>query len=103
MMASQLVSNVTHARKDVASPATSPLLSFLLHFAKEERNYVDVIKDTKGEVLWELGRKALIPACTPSPDDSSDVVDESEQDKEKFLDIINGPGLKAVPPGTTVG
>ncbi|KAI0899924.1 hypothetical protein F4806DRAFT_454423 [Annulohypoxylon nitens] len=85
-------------RKDVASPATSPLLGFLLKFAKEEgRSYLDEIHGMRGDALWGIGQGAIL--CD---DSSDDIPDESAQDETEFLNIINGPGLQAVPKGTSV-
>ena len=116
-MTSQLLPNVEireHIRGDVASPATRPLLSFLLNFVGEERDYLDVIKHMDGKALWGIGRKALARPCLSETSDESsqsgtsegsqdEIPDESAQDETALLNIINGPGLQAVTPGPTVG
>ena len=86
--------------KEVASPLTMPLLSFLLNFV-EETDYLGVVQDTKDEALWEIGQIALTPS--KSHTNSAQIPDESAQDQDDFLKIINGDGLQKVPPGTTVG
>jgi hypothetical protein len=98
----------THTRRNVTSPSTAPLLGFLLHFAKNDQDYLDVIKKTAPKKLWGIGRKSTPKFCGPCPwgsdsddDGSSDdngssdgeVQDESAQDKDELLDIVNGNGL----------
>ncbi|KAI1768961.1 hypothetical protein GGR53DRAFT_318104 [Hypoxylon sp. FL1150] len=110
-MAFKLPANVL---RDAASPATSPLLSFLLNFA-EETSYLDAIKDVEDKVLWDIGRKALSQAALPKREGIYDlrvsndrsieeppVYDESIQDQKEFMTIIDGSGLPNIPPGITV-
>ena len=100
----------THTRQDVTSPSTGPLLGFLLHFAKKDQDYLDVIKETDPKKLWGIGRKSIPEFCAPCPQDrdavnrgpsgdgkkasdDGEVHDESKQDEEKLLNIVNGSGL----------
>ncbi|KAK6333990.1 hypothetical protein TWF696_002501 [Orbilia brochopaga] len=103
-----------HTRRDIASPATGPLLGFLVYFAKQEQNYSDVIRGTDGNKLWQIGRHELTRPC--GPDSGSDngsqsgsggnaqdkIPDESEQDKATLLKIVDGSGLGPVDPAPTV-
>ena len=106
----RLVAYMSYFLQDVVSPATSPLLTFFQGIAGEKRDYSDVIKGRDSKTLWGIGGKALVRPC--ASDDQSlgyersvenPVQDESEQSKETWLKIVNGPGLEAVASAPSVG
>ncbi|KAK4149616.1 hypothetical protein C8A00DRAFT_18727 [Chaetomidium leptoderma] len=108
-MASHSLSGVElreHTRRDAASPTTGPLLGFLRKFAEQDGDYLDAIRGVHGHELWDIGHKSFLQRpCWSDSDTDSDtgsIPDESAQNEEAYLDIINGPGLKAVPAGTSV-
>ncbi|CAG9955630.1 unnamed protein product [Clonostachys rosea f. rosea IK726] len=70
----------THTCKDVASPATNPLLGFLLNFAqrRQDKPYL--------EVIHRQNRSGA----------ESEVPDESAQDEKVYTDLINSDGLSPV-------
>ncbi|KAI9150728.1 putative L-amino-acid oxidase YobN [Paramyrothecium foliicola] len=95
--------------RDVNSPATGPLLGFLLNFVKDDQNYSDAIKHMHGGSLWNIGHSAALRACpttSKSDDTGGDVVDESVQDQKTYTDLINGsvlPAMTTKPSVTIVG
>ncbi|PNP39177.1 hypothetical protein TGAMA5MH_08854 [Trichoderma gamsii] len=99
-MASQ---SALRANRDASSPATAALLGFLHKFATADEDYLDVVHNTPGKSLWKIGQSHLREGtrfCDGG--DDSGVPDESAQDEAALTELIRGPGLQAVPPGTTV-
>lgn len=91
------------ANRDASSPATAALLGFLHKFATADEDYLDVVHNTPGKFLWKIGQSHLREGtrfCDGG--DDSGVPDESAQDEAALTELIRGPGLQAVPPGTTV-
>ncbi|KAK3292620.1 uncharacterized protein B0H64DRAFT_347620, partial [Chaetomium fimeti] len=101
-----------YTQGDVASPGTAPLLRFLLNFTKPETDYQEALKSKDGRALWSIGNEALraVPfrgrstrGAEPEPAPGKhEIPDESAQDEATYTDMINGPGLKGVPKGTSV-
>ena len=97
-------------RQDAISPTTGPLLRFFQGFARDQRDYSDVIKTSESKTLWGIGGKELLRPCPSSGQGlgyessvESPLQDESEQHKAALLKIVNGPGLEAVTSAPSVG
>ncbi|KAK6533410.1 hypothetical protein TWF694_002355 [Orbilia ellipsospora] len=107
-------------RRDVSSPATNALLGFLVHFAEQKKEYEDVIKKVDGKSLWLTGLEESSRPEISGPSarqagksysqtegvdfslSDDRIPDESAQDQESLLNIVNGPGLQPVPKSLSV-
>lgn len=102
-----------HTLRDVASPATGPLIGFLVNFAKEDGDYLDVLRQKDHKKLWKIGREFIPEPCVsdssqPEPSETGDsksdsnIPDESAQNEADLLKLVNGPGLQPVATAPTV-
>ncbi|KAK0753000.1 hypothetical protein B0T18DRAFT_357088 [Schizothecium vesticola] len=80
-----------HTLRDVASPATGPLLGFLVSFAKQKGDYSDALRQKDHKDWWNIGRNF-----------DSSIPDESAQNEADLLKLVNGSGLQPVDPAPTV-
>ncbi|KAH6842904.1 hypothetical protein B0I37DRAFT_206388 [Chaetomium sp. MPI-CAGE-AT-0009] len=90
-----------HTRGDIASPATAPLLRFLINFTKPKRNYHDALLSKPSHELWSIGNEALVPPSAELAPEKEEIPDESAQDEKTYMNIIDN-GLPRVPAGTSV-
>jgi hypothetical protein len=101
-----------HTLRDVASPATSPLIGFLVNFAKQPGDYLDVLRQKDHNELWKIGREFAPEPCVSDSSSKSSTVsakkpdssipDESAQNEKDLLKLVNGPGLQRVSKAPTV-
>jgi len=101
-----------HTLRDVASPATGPLMGFLLNFTKQDGDYLNMLRQKDHNELWKIGREFVPEPCvsdspsksskTSIPKSDSSIPDESAQNEAETLKLVDGPGLQPVTKAPTV-